>query len=267
MRYVDDMVLLARDQTTLVRWCAAIERFLGEQLKLVIRPEMTAPFAVKKGIDFVGWKTWWNRRAPRRRTVVSLHTRLADFEQKAVRSTRHGIARCIDLQRSDQAYSVDRLRATLASYSGHLRHGAAWDAWTKVWKQYPWLQTLFVRDGWVIRERWSRPRAAKTQGLKTQYANLLRYAGQDCLVFFPFGRFIEFYGPQRLLAAPLLGLNTVFLPRAVYTLMVGFPACLSTRYARLALRQGLTVVFVGQISSLINHASKARVPHRVWLPA
>ena len=86
-------------------------------------------------------------------------------------------------------------------------------------------------------------------------------------MFFPLARFIEFYGPQRMLAVPLLGLNTVFLPRSAFALLAGFPAYLSTRFAGLAIRQGYAVIFASQMPSLFNHGDKSRVPHHVWLPA
>lgn len=120
VRYVDDMILLAEDRETLVRWREAIAEFLCEQLKLKLRPELTVPLAVGRGIDFVGWKTWWNRRLPRRRTLGSLRARLELFERAAVRPVWSGVARSINLRRRDEAGSVDRLRSVVASYSGHL---------------------------------------------------------------------------------------------------------------------------------------------------
>lgn len=85
------------------------------------------PFPVAKGIDFVGWRTWWNQRVPRRHTLASLHRRVQEFERAAVRPAGDG-ARRIDLRDGQDAQAVERLRASLASYSGHLRHGAAWQA-------------------------------------------------------------------------------------------------------------------------------------------
>jgi RNA-directed DNA polymerase len=261
------MVLLARDAVILAHWCTAIETFLRDHLRLALRPEMTDPFPASKGIDFVGWKTWWNRRVPRRRTLASLHTRLAAFEASAVRRACHGKAHSIDLRRDDKARSVERLAATLASYSGHLRHGAAWGAWTEDWARYPWLGALFAREGWAFEVRWPPRRLAGAQGFPAQYATLLHHAGQDCLVFFPFGRFIEFYGPQRKLAAPMLGLKSALLPRAAYAFTAGFPGHLSGIYAGRAIEQGLAVVFVSQRSSPLGHGCKVRVPHTLWTPS
>jgi len=76
VRYVDDMILVSTDREELVRARAAIETFLRERLRLELRPEPRDPFPVGRGIEFVGWKTWWNRRLPRRRTLGSLEARL-----------------------------------------------------------------------------------------------------------------------------------------------------------------------------------------------
>lgn len=84
---------LDTDRETLVSWSAAIAAFLREYLHLALRPDMTTPFPVRRGIDFVGWKTWWNRRLPRRRTLGDMRARLQTFERAAVRSVWDGAAR------------------------------------------------------------------------------------------------------------------------------------------------------------------------------
>src|SRR5262245_66197908 len=124
---------------------------------------MTVPFPVGKGVDFVGWKTWWNRRLPRRRTLGNVRAQLDTFERAAVRLMRGGRARRIDLRRQDPAGSVERLRSMLASYAGHLRHGAAWRTWEELWKQYPWLRALFERRGWALDERWPTRRISRSR--------------------------------------------------------------------------------------------------------
>jgi hypothetical protein len=83
----------------------------------------------------------------------------------------------------------------LVSHAGHLRHSAAWRAWAALWERYVWLTALFVRQGWALEARWSRYRLARVRRFQAQYWHLVRRAGDDCLVFFPCGRFIEFYGP------------------------------------------------------------------------
>ena len=56
------------------------------------------------------------------------------------------------------------------------------------------------------------------------------------LVFVPVGRFVEFYGAQRLLAERVLGLRRAYLPRAGFAFTAGFPAWRWNVYARRALR-------------------------------
>jgi RNA-directed DNA polymerase len=311
LRYVDDMVLLAQDRQELGQWCAAIEEFLREQLKLELRPEMTDPFPVGRGIDFVGWKTWWNRRVPRRRTLGNVRARLENFERAAVRPVRSGRAQRIDLRRQDTAGSVERLRSTLASYAGHLRHGAALHAWEEVWRRYPWLTALFAHRRWLLTERWSRCGIVRACDFRSQYWSLVRYSGNDCLeciakpsprpsplqgegekcpllseerarvrshkgpipevlqpvlVFCQVGRFIEFYGPQRVAAMQALGLRVVALPRAGYAFTVGFPARLSGPYTARAIRQGLIVVEVRQAPTPPGRGCSLRLPCAVLVP-
>lgn len=159
-------------------------------------------------------------------------------------------ARCIELNEGQNdarnAQSVERLRATLASYSGHLRHGAAWRAWTAIWDAHPWLEALFARTGWGLEARWPGRSIAAAPSLRSQYAALLRRAGEDSLLFLEVGRFIEFYGPQRRLAARVLGLRRTRLRRACYAFTAGFPARLCAVYLRRALRLGFKVVWIAQ---------------------
>lgn len=266
VRYVDDMILLAEDRGTLVQWREAIAEFLREQLKLELRPELTEPLAAGKGIDFVGWKTWWNRRLPRRRTLGSLRARVEGFERSAVRTVWDGLARHIDLTRQHKANSVERLRSVLASYSGHLRHGATLREWEEIWDGYPWLAGLFARQGWLFDERWPRRYGARAQCFQSQYWRLTRDANSDSLVFFQVGRFIEFYGSQRLLAMQALKLRSAALPRGGYAFRAGFPTRLADLYALRAIRQGLTVVEVRQVSEPLT-GRITRVAYALLLPA
>ncbi len=108
---------------------------------------------------------------------------------------------------------------------------------------------------------------ASASSFCAQYQRLARGAGDDSLVFFPVGRFIEFYGPQRHLAARALGLKGTAFPRAGYAFRAGFPLELSTRYALVAIRQGLTVVGVRQLPTPLRLGSRPRLPCAVLIPA
>jgi hypothetical protein len=60
------------------------------------------------------------------------------------------------------------------------------------------------------------------------------------------GRFIEFYGPQRVLAERVLGLRRAYLPRAGYGFLAGFPAWLGGRFGERALHCGVPFVTLTQ---------------------
>jgi hypothetical protein len=266
LRYVDDMVLLARDRELLAKWARAIASFLHERLKLELRCEMTKPFSVGNGIDFVGWKTWWNRRLPRWRTLGNLRNRVEEFERSAVESAWHGRAKCIDLNRHAKNGKVGRLHSVLASYAGHLQHGLALRQWEETWKRYEWLSALFERCGWALEERWQDRRILRSRSFVSQYWQLVRHAGSDSLIFCQVGRFIEFYGPQRLLAMKSLGLRSAALPRGGYAFRAGFPVYLSQLYKARALRHGLTVIEVCQVSAPLNPRPTPRLPWFLLIP-
>jgi hypothetical protein len=259
------MVLLSPDPAELVQWRKVIEAFVQRRLQLTLRADGREPFPVSWGIDFVGWKTWWNRRVPRRRTLGSFRGCLRQFEHAAVRPARGALADRIDLRRQDAAGRVDRLRAAVASYAGHLRHGAAWREWARLWEANPWLTALFERAGWAVAERFPAQRIAGASRFRRQYWNLVHRAGDRCLVFCPVGRFIEFRGPQRPLAERVLGLRTVYLPRAGFAFAAGFPTRLASRYGLQALRQRCAVLEVRESDSVIR-ACRSRVPVAVWWP-
>jgi hypothetical protein len=144
LRYVDDLILLADDPGTLRSWRESIAAVLRQRLGLVLRADGAEPMPVERGIDFVGWRTWWRHRVPRARTVAGLVERVRVFERAEVASILCGRAQRVAWR--EPAARV--LRASLASFSGYLRHGAAARQWQGVWVQAPWLEACFVRTGW-----------------------------------------------------------------------------------------------------------------------
>ncbi|MFT5042960.1 MAG: RNA-directed DNA polymerase, partial [Hyphomicrobiaceae bacterium] len=281
VRYVDDMMLLAESPEQLLRWREQIAVFLRERLCLELKAGQRELIPLREGVEYIGWKTWWNRRVPHRRTVGRLRTCLASFERRALtpafgdlayradtrsRGWRVGNA-SVGRSEGERMTDVERLRATVASYSGHLRHGQSWSEWQRTWAQFPWLAHLFERDGW--RQRARVPSSHCADAAPKRYADRYRrvaaFAGEGCLVFWPVGRFVEFYGPQRLAAEAILGLKTARLARGDYALTAGFPIWLTPLFAKRALRAGCAVVIVGQQP---RHGSGLRVrsPVSVLLP-
>ena len=192
----------------------------------------------------------------------NLTTRLDAFARREVRPAFGGRAQRVDLGRAD----VAQLHSVVASYSGHLRHGRAMRAWNGVWQRHPWLAALFERRGWAFDERWPERAIARARCFRSQYWELVRRAGEHCLVFCRVGRFIEFRGPQRALAERVLGLKRAYLPRAGLAFAAGFPAWLARRYEARALSQGHAVAVVRETGERPG-ACRERRPVAVLIPA
>jgi len=265
LRYVDDMVLLHSDPDTLRRWRDEIASFLEAQLKLGLREPDCEPIPASRGIDFVGWKTFWNHRVPRRRPLAACESRLRRFERHALRPLWGGAASALNLRRDRAA--LLQLRASLASYSGHLRHGAAWGTWLKLLQRHAWLARVFASSAlapWRVRLRWPEANVGGVR-FSTQYARLIRHAGERALVFCQVGRFIEFYGPQRLIATRVLRLERVAIGRGGFGFTVGFPRRLAATYVPRAVGAGYTVIEVRAVGRLHARCA-ARQVVAVYLP-
>jgi len=94
---------------------------------------------------------------------------------------------------------------------------------------------------------------------------MARHTASDCLLFCQVGKFVEFYGPQRLLAQSALGLRPAMLARAGYGLTAGFPAHVSTRYVSRAIAQGLSVVEARQEGPPSTSGCAPRAPCAVFV--
>ncbi len=207
------------------------------------------------GVDFVGWHTWATHRVSRRRTLHALDRRLRRFERQRVWRAFGGAAHAIDLfppplpvprrvSAAHGALTAAQLPATLASYAGYLRHGAAWRAWRRQWDAHPWLAALFRDVGWAPRARWAAPHLWSDH-FGRRYRALVRAAADDGLVFVRLGNHVEFLGRQRLLAQRALGLRPTPIARRQYTLTAGFHRVLGPRFVRRALAAGNLVVLAG----------------------
>ncbi|MBY0279424.1 RNA-directed DNA polymerase [Candidatus Binatia bacterium] len=248
LRYVDDLCLLSTDRAELLRWRAEIERFLGERLQLALRAEVAEPRPVGRGVDWIGWRTWWDHRLPRRQTLSNLRGRLDQWACENVEVQRRGdparTVQRIDFRAARERDAVAALRSTVASYSGHLRHGRAYRVWEREWRERAWLAALFERDVWALEERWPERRIAAARTFAEQIAELTRRAGDRTLVFCRVGRYVEMRGRQRLLAERVLGLRPAWLPRGGFAFVASFPASLLGVFRARALQRGMSVLEV-----------------------
>ncbi|MBX3027853.1 hypothetical protein KF840_23405 [bacterium] len=265
LRYVDDCILLHADAGVLCRWREAIRGFVADRLQLRLREPDALPQPVGRGVDFVGWTTCWNHRRPRGRTLAACQARLRKFGRSQLRRRWNGAALVLDLERNAEA--LPALRAILASYSGHLRHGAAYRHWARLWDRHGWLVALFAPvgdDPWRVLLRWPHQPVAALR-FSIQYRRLIRHAGPRTLLFCQVGRFVEFFGPQREPAARALRLVRVGMARAGYGFSVGFPVSLRAAYVSRAVRAGYVVADVREGEPLLPGCA-TRAVVAIWWP-
>ena len=182
VRYVDDLVLLAPQPELLVAWREAIRAMLRERLGLALRHDGDEPLLVARGIDFVGWRTWWSHRLARRRTLGNLTTRLDRFARRHWRPGPVRGAQALTLVGARAEGALVQLQRSLASSAGHLQHGSAWRAWAAAWTQYRWLGALFARDGWTFERRFVAEPLRSTGRFGDQYRRLVSRAGEATLI-------------------------------------------------------------------------------------
>ncbi len=70
IRYMDDIIILHKDKNILRKWLAKLRIFIST-LSLKFN-DKTKIGKVENGIDFVGYKTWYNRRVIRKRSLYKI---------------------------------------------------------------------------------------------------------------------------------------------------------------------------------------------------
>lgn len=123
VRYVDDFVLLHHDAHQLHTWKGQIETFLAKRLRLQIKPDIKTGH-VNDGVDFLGYVVHPQHLTVRPRVLQHARERLGQLQQHL---------------------DVDQLRATVASYWGHLAHARAHKARRRLCQAFPWLRLWFAR--------------------------------------------------------------------------------------------------------------------------
>lgn len=194
LRYVDDLVLLDPDPDRLRQWRDRIQSFLQSALSLRLRESAVEPRRAERGIDFVGWQTYWSYRLPRRRTLAKCEAALSQFEREALRPMWNGLVQRIDIAPSAAGRAradLEHLRSAVSSYAGHLRHGSSSSGWARICARHQWVGVLFERagDGSPDSLRWSGERLPAAP-FRRQYGQLLENLPQATFVVLP-GRWLH----------------------------------------------------------------------------
>jgi hypothetical protein len=86
------------------------------------------------------------------------------------------------------------------------------------------------------------------------------------LIFATASCFIDFYGPQRLLASRILGLRATRIVRGRFALTAGFPTSLCEIYLLRAIRQGVVVLVVREDAARHSRVILSRFASTLLIP-
>ena len=79
LRYVDDFVILHHSKAQLEEWKQKINEFLNNELKIELHPEKSKVIPLSKGIDFVGFRNFYCFKLLRKRNILKMKSKIADF--------------------------------------------------------------------------------------------------------------------------------------------------------------------------------------------
>ncbi len=109
LRFADDFLLFGDDKRQLHDLLPALRRFL-ERYRLRLHPRKCVVLPVRLGVPFLGWRLYPDHRRLRRSTGVRFQRRLKELRE-GYRQGELGLA---------------DIRASVASWIGHLKHGNTW---------------------------------------------------------------------------------------------------------------------------------------------
>jgi RNA-directed DNA polymerase len=202
VRYVDDFVLLDVDRDRLESYEARIRAFLHDRLKLDVRTRPLTP--ASEGVDFVGYIVRPTYLLPRRRVVKALREKLLEAEEQmrpvaVPGGERLRLPRLAAIRGPVRAWRLDegateRLRATWASYDGHLTHARSFRLREGLWQAHPVASHFLAKKRGRITRRFALIRPAIS--FRAQLARLALGIGmkEDNRRFFllvQVGRFVE----------------------------------------------------------------------------
>ena len=127
-RYMDDLVLLHPDKAVLNQCLAEIRAYAADTLKLEFNQKtQIAPMA--QGIDYVGWRFYLT-------DTGKVIRRLCTSAKKRYKRR----LKLFQRQYAEWEIDFDRIKQSLASYRGHLKHGHTWKLNKKLYRNL-----VFVR--------------------------------------------------------------------------------------------------------------------------
>lgn len=105
IRYMDDMVFLANNKKDLWEIYGRVEKYLEERLHLRLNPKSKV-YKANQGVDFCGYRIFWNKTLPRKRNVKAARIRF----RKMSRMFRKG------------TILLDYVQPRVQSFIGYMKH-------------------------------------------------------------------------------------------------------------------------------------------------
>ena len=81
IRYVDDFVILHKSKGQLELWKREIDNFLKEKLKLELHHQKSKVISLSKGIDFLGFRCFYNHVLLRKRNIRKIEKKVLSFSK------------------------------------------------------------------------------------------------------------------------------------------------------------------------------------------
>ena len=79
IRYVDDLVILHQSRENLEIWKGQINEFLNNRLKLKLHPDKSKIISLSRGVDFIGFRNYWNYKLLRKRNINNIKSKIEDY--------------------------------------------------------------------------------------------------------------------------------------------------------------------------------------------
>ncbi|KJR40357.1 Retron-type reverse transcriptase [Candidatus Magnetoovum chiemensis] len=188
---------------------------------------------MSNGIDFLGYIIKDEYLLVRRRVVNNLKTKLDAYEEKLI-AEKDGVR----LIRYNYE-AIEKLRAVLASYFGHLKWANTYNLKKSILAKYKFLHEFFSFENDEIVPLYKYCEVFPS--VKSQYLYYsCKFRGS--VIFFQVGCFFEFYGRLRKDIVRTLSLKKIKKSNrgAVY----GFPLKREKYYLRKAVQNGCSVVII-----------------------
>ena len=105
VRYMDDIIILSNSKAQLHEWRWTIDAFLEKELELSLN-QKTCIRPINQGIEFVGYRLWYNKVVLRKSTTLGMKRSL-----RGVANKYH-----------DYEMTLEQVTQTFNSYTGMLEH-------------------------------------------------------------------------------------------------------------------------------------------------